>query len=85
VTIVVPVLMISCQVSEYANAGPVAAQTTMAAQATTKLDARPHCRDIHCAAAPNAALTANRRFFSVAGCSPILLPALFDTAMVRTP
>lgn len=41
VTIVVPVLMTSCQVSENRKRGPVTAQMTMAAQATTNVDARP--------------------------------------------
>jgi hypothetical protein len=50
VTIVVPVLMTSCQVSENWKAGPVTAQTTIKRQATAKVDARPHCRDVHSAA-----------------------------------
>lgn len=41
VTMVVPVLMTSCHVSENPNNGPVTAQITITAQASTKVDARP--------------------------------------------
>jgi hypothetical protein len=41
VTIVVPVLMTSCHVSENRKRGPVTAQMTITAQAKTKADARP--------------------------------------------
>lgn len=41
VTMVVPVLMTSCQVSENRNRGPVTAQMTITVKAKIKADARP--------------------------------------------
>src|SRR5437868_629 len=45
VTIVVPVLMTSCQVSEKPNTGPVSAQTMMTAAANMNVIARPAACD----------------------------------------
>ena len=61
VTIVVPVLMTSCHVSENPKIGPVTAQITIEAQATANVEARPHCAEVHCAAVPKAAPTENGR------------------------
>lgn len=41
VTIVVPVLMINCHVSEYRNMGPVIAQTSTIIAASKNVNARP--------------------------------------------
>src|SRR4051812_47357658 len=49
VTIVVPVLMTSCQVSLNPNIGPVTAQTTMIAAATVNADGLPVVRAVHLA------------------------------------
>ena len=56
VTIVVPVLMTNCHVSENWKTGPVIAQATIDPNAMAKVDARPHCWDVHCATAPKAEL-----------------------------
>src|SRR3546814_1815860 len=47
VTIVVPVLTTSCQVSDQWNRGPVIDQIRMTATARAKVCARPVCRDAH--------------------------------------
>jgi len=44
VTIVVPVLMTSCQVSDQPKSGPETAQSRTTAIASTKVDERPTCR-----------------------------------------
>lgn len=54
VTMVVPVLMMSCQVSEYPNAGPVIAQTTMMRIAMTNAQALPRTVDVFRAKIPKA-------------------------------
>jgi hypothetical protein len=46
VTMVVPVLMTSCQVSEKWNTGPVSPHTRMMAQARTNTQGRPASRDV---------------------------------------
>ncbi len=46
VTIVVPVLITSCQVSEKPNSGPLTAQTTMTRHAITNVEARPAACDV---------------------------------------
>lgn len=51
--IVVPVLMISCQVSEYWKIGPVIAHTTTTPEAITNVDARPAACDAAFAAFAN--------------------------------
>src|SRR5215216_6728791 len=51
---VVPVLMTSCQVSDQPNTGPVIAQTTTTAQASTKAVGDPTCRSIQRANRSNA-------------------------------
>jgi hypothetical protein len=47
VTIVVPVLITNCHVSENPKMGPVTAQTTMEAHAKANVEGRPHCCEIH--------------------------------------
>jgi hypothetical protein len=37
------------------NIGPVTAQATTTRHAMAKVEARPHCSDVHCAARLNAA------------------------------
>src|SRR5829696_2743329 len=49
VTMVVPVLMTSCQVSEKPKSGPVTAQTTTTPAATAKAGGRPVARAVHLA------------------------------------
>src|SRR6476659_7827987 len=49
VTIVVPVLITSCQVSLKPNSGPVTAQATMTAAATVNADGLPVARAVHLA------------------------------------
>ena len=46
---VVPVFMISCQVSLNPNSGPVTAQTTMMSMAATKATGCPVAREVHLA------------------------------------
>ena len=46
VTMVVPVLITSCHVSEYLNIGPVTAQTITIAAASINVDARPAAWDV---------------------------------------
>ena len=53
VTIVVPVLMTSCQVSLNPNSGPVAAQTTMTPTAMRKAAGRPVACAVHLASRVN--------------------------------
>ena len=49
VTIVVPVLMMSCQVSDHWNRGPLTPQAAMMASARPNVDARPARRAVQCA------------------------------------
>lgn len=56
VTMVVPVLMISCQVSDHANMGPLMPQTMMTPKARQKVEARPACPAVHCASLSNRSL-----------------------------
>jgi hypothetical protein len=56
VTIVVPVLMTSCQVSENPKTGPVIAQTRTTPTANTKVEGRPVCLAVRCAPLSNKAL-----------------------------
>lgn len=51
---VVPVLMISCQVSEKPNTGPLAPQMRMTATAITNAVGRPAARAIALEKSPNA-------------------------------
>ena len=54
VTIVVPVSMTSCQVSEKPKSGPVTAHTITTAAASEKVDARPAAWEVRLASSPNA-------------------------------
>jgi hypothetical protein len=49
VTMVVPVLMTSCHVSEKPKSGPVTAQTMMTSTASAKVAGRPVARAVHLA------------------------------------
>ena len=62
-TIVVPVLITSCQMSEYWKTGPVTAQIRMATQARSKVSGRRHCRDVQYAALLKQALSESGRFY----------------------
>jgi hypothetical protein len=42
-----PEAMTGCQVSENWKTGPVTAHATIMRHATAKVDARPHCREVH--------------------------------------
>src|SRR3954465_13226792 len=53
VMIVVPVLMISCHVSENPKIGPVTAQIMITSTASMNVVARPAARDVLLAASPN--------------------------------
>jgi hypothetical protein len=53
VTMVVPVLITSCQVSEKSKSGPVTAHTTMIARAKANTQARPASRDVTVASCEN--------------------------------
>ncbi len=48
VTIVVPVLITSCQVSEKPNSGPVAAQTTTTSAAVRNAQGDPTALEVRC-------------------------------------
>jgi hypothetical protein len=67
VTIVVPVLMTSCQVSDQPNMGLDIAQTRTTSIACTKLDDRPTCRSTHHREA--AALAAHPNSKPCIGCA----------------
>src|SRR3954465_11073278 len=56
VTMVVPVLMTNCQVSEKPNNGPVIAQTRITPAARIKVDARPAACDVLFATSPKTRL-----------------------------
>jgi predicted component of type VI protein secretion system len=56
VTIVVPVLITSCQVSEKLKSGPVTAHATMIATAKVNTQARPASRDVTVAICENSLL-----------------------------
>ncbi len=82
--IVVPVLIINCQVSEYPKRGPVTAQTTMTAHAKMKVEGLPHCWDVHCAARAKASpivprVTVDSLEFSI----PVTFPGSIATAWQR--
>jgi hypothetical protein len=68
--------MTSCHVSENWKTGPVIAHATIMRHARAKVDARPHCRDVHCAAVLNEALNENGRSLELSGKSDntFLLP-----------
>jgi hypothetical protein len=46
VTIVVPVLITSCQLSLYPNSGPVSSQASTTSSASAKADGRPTSREV---------------------------------------
>jgi hypothetical protein len=68
--------MTSCQVSEKWKTGPVTAHATIMRHARAKVDARPHCREVHWAAVLNEALNENGRSLELSGKSDktLLLP-----------
>src|SRR5690242_16841835 len=52
VTIVVPVLMTNCHVSENPNSGPLVPQATTTPAANMKVEARPAANDVRLAKSP---------------------------------
>src|SRR3954468_16342861 len=75
VTIVVPVLIASCQVSLKSKSGPLMAQTSMTSTAIAKLPAWPQIRAVRLAALWNA-----NRHLAVLG--TLRLSSSFDTVTI---